>query len=197
MLRVRDIMTADVFTVDPDMSIRDTMELFALKHVTGAPVVAGREIVGVISAADLLAFASELPGIPSLRDESDDSMLAIDDWGDDSDDGDPAATLFVDYWQDAGADVTARYAATEGPEWNRLEEHTVSEVMTQKPLCTIRSDELVKAAAERMRCESIRRVLVVDDGVLVGIITTTDIARAAAQSKLSSRIYVFPPAAQE
>ena len=41
MLRLRDIMTTDVVTVSPESTIREAMELFASRHISGAPVVAG------------------------------------------------------------------------------------------------------------------------------------------------------------
>ena len=40
MLRLRDIMTTDLLTLAPEVTIRDAMESLAAKHVTGAPVVA-------------------------------------------------------------------------------------------------------------------------------------------------------------
>jgi CBS domain-containing protein len=56
-----------------------------------------------------------------------------------------------------------------------LETATVSDCMTA-PVTTIRSDRTVTDAGERMRDRSIRRMPVVDDGELVGIVTTTDLA---------------------
>jgi CBS domain-containing protein len=65
MIRLRDIMTKDVFTVSPDLSIRETAEMFASRHIGGAPVVDDREkVIGVITAADILEFASGMGGEP-------------------------------------------------------------------------------------------------------------------------------------
>jgi CBS domain-containing protein len=44
------------------------METFASRRISGAPVVAGAVVVGVISATDLLQFATSLPGVPTQRD---------------------------------------------------------------------------------------------------------------------------------
>jgi CBS domain-containing protein len=181
MKTIRDIMSSNVLALEPQTSVRDAMELLAAKHFTGAPVVCGGELVGVISAADLLAFAVELPGISMQQSESSDEVLVEYPESDEMDEGDSAASYFVDYWQDSRADVSVRFAATERPDWSRLEEHTVSEVMTTAPLCTLPSSAAIKAAAECMGRLSIRRVLVVDDGALVGIVTATDITRASLQ----------------
>lgn len=77
MLRLRDIMTTDVLTVNPETSIREAMELLGRHHVSGAPVVAGSKLVGVVSANDLMIFASALPEAPTERDQRDSS----DGWG--------------------------------------------------------------------------------------------------------------------
>jgi CBS domain-containing protein len=44
-----------------------------------------------------------------------------------------------------------------------------------------------------MRKFGIHRVLVVSRGRLVGIVSAMDIAKAVADSKLTSRVYVFNP----
>ena len=69
MLKLRDIMTRDVITLDSDLSVRDAMALLAGRHVSGAPVVSGANVIGVISGTDLLDFASSLPGIPIEQPE--------------------------------------------------------------------------------------------------------------------------------
>lgn len=58
MLRLRDIMTTELVTVSPELSLRDAMELLVTSHVSGAPVVAQHRVVGVVSATDLLGFAA-------------------------------------------------------------------------------------------------------------------------------------------
>lgn len=60
MLRLRDIMTTEVVVVAPELTIRDAMVLFTTRHVSGAPVVSGRDVVGVVSMTDLAELA-EMP----------------------------------------------------------------------------------------------------------------------------------------
>ena len=60
MLRLRDIMTRDVVSAAPDMTIRDAMELLSERHVSGAPVVDGGKVVGIFSATDLLDLLADL-----------------------------------------------------------------------------------------------------------------------------------------
>ena len=64
MLKVRDLMTRDVLHVAPHATIRETAELLATEHVSGAPVVRLGKVVGMISARDLLDFIAALPADP-------------------------------------------------------------------------------------------------------------------------------------
>ena len=58
----------------------------------------------------------------------------------------------------------------------RLDHTTpVSELMTD-PVVTIRRNETLRAAAERMGHNGVKKLPVVEDGAAVGIITTTDLA---------------------
>jgi CBS domain-containing protein len=191
MLRLRDIMTTDVVTVPPELTIRDTMSLFATRHVSGAPVVASGKVVGVVSATDLMEFAASLPGVPAERTEPEPD----DDWsrvGEEVPDEDASAAFFADAWENAGADVSERMSAVSGPEWNALEEHTVGEAMT-RDLFSLTPDTPVELAAERMRTTGVHRVLVMQDESLLGIVTTKDIADAVADHKLTAHRYVFSP----
>ena len=58
MLRLRDIMTTDVVSVPPDATLREVAEVLAERQVSGAPVVDGGRVVGVITATDLVRFES-------------------------------------------------------------------------------------------------------------------------------------------
>jgi CBS domain-containing protein len=180
-MRLRDIMTRDVVSVSPDVSLQDAMALFSTKHVSGAPVISNGRVLGVVSATDLMSFASSLPGVPTFRDE----QAA---WGDFEEptewaEGDESpSAYFTTMWEDAGADAVDRVETTEGPEWNMLEEHTVAEAMTQV-VNSLPPDTDVARAAEYMQRASIHRVLVMQRGELLGIATTSDLARALASSE--------------
>jgi CBS domain-containing protein len=51
-------------------------------------------------------------------------------------------------------------------------------------VCALPSKSSVAAAAEQMKSAGVHRLLVIDDGELVGIITSTDVARAVAEHGL-------------
>ena len=53
--RVATIMTPDVLTVDPDMSIAEVARIMVNQGVSGLPVVSNGEIVGIITENDVVS----------------------------------------------------------------------------------------------------------------------------------------------
>ena len=195
MLRLRDIMTTELVTLDPNLTVREAMDVFTSKRISGAPVVAGEEVLGVVSATDLLEFAASVPGLPMdgelaahlVEDDGDDE---VDDARPRSDD-DAAGSYFTEQWDVTSDNSAARTASNFAAEWNSLEEHTVSELMTRAPLHALTPETFVPIAADYLRRAKIHRVLVMKGQKLLGIVTTSDIADAVADGKLTSRTYVF------
>lgn len=179
MATVSEIMTKEVVTVDPEASLRDALDLFRGEDVSGAPVARNDELVGVVSITDLLEFEATSPGVPASRPEQTEwgEFEAPDVW----EEGNEApSAFFVDYWSDAGADVTTRFDEEEQPEWDLLENHIVAEVMT-RTVVSVGPDATIKEAAERMLAADVQRILVIKDGELLGIVTSTDVVRAVAE----------------
>ena len=191
MLRIRDIMSADVITIDPQMSIRDAMELLARRHIGGAPVVSGSRVEGVVSLTDLAAFTAALP------DPAVDRVVETD-WNDGAPESgepdEPSAEFFAELWDDDAAEVVERFGDGGQKEWNVLTQHTVAEAMTRAVRWLPPGTEVHHAAAVMLE-EGIHRVLVMEQGRLLGILTLTDIAKAAAAHRLTTRTYVFGKAA--
>jgi CBS domain-containing protein len=193
MLRLRDIMATDVVAISSEATVRDAMELLSRHHISGAPVVNGSTLVGVVSATDLMEFAAALSGVPTELDTREEWNESVDPSLDDEVDqeNEPGCAFYADMWEDAGADVTQRLATPSTPEWNALEEHTVGEVMTRAPLVTLRPDACAETAADLMRTKGIHRILVTEDDALVGIVSALDIVMAAADHRFTVRQFVF------
>jgi CBS domain-containing protein len=182
MVKLGDIMSVEVTSLDPDMTLREAVEILSFEHFGGAPVVAGERVVGVISIADLLDFVSSNPGPPIPKEgravgESSEEEEAWDSRGE------PAAAYFGEMWSDVFVQVDERFRQTASPEWDILEEHVVSEIMTRR-LCQLPPETDVRDAAEFMLRAGIHRVLVTEDGRLVGVVSTTDVVKAVAQHGL-------------
>ncbi len=187
MLRLRDIMTTDVTVLRPETPIRDAMTVLASAHISGAPVVSGSRVVGVVSATDLMLLAAELPGLPADQPQAVQEDAEVPD---EIEGNDPAGAFFHEMWNDAGPGMNERLRNVEGPEWNALAEHVVEEAMNQV-VCFLTVDTPVEFAAQYMRERTIHRVLVMEQDRLLGIVTTSDIAAAVADHKLTTRTYVF------
>jgi len=58
-LKIKEVMTSNVRTVTPGVKMSDVLAMFRDTKVSGAPVVAGGELVGVVSIADLIRALRE------------------------------------------------------------------------------------------------------------------------------------------
>ena len=192
MLRIGSIMTKDVATLSPEATLRDAMELLTQRRISGAAVVSGGVILGVISTSDLTAFASTLPVSAAwprgLRDPLESDALPPAAEFDELER--PEIGPILEMWDDAVRDVAEEMAAVEARTLDQLEQYVVRDVMSTD-VVTMRSDTPVKKAADVMRRRRIHRVLVVDGGELVGILSTLDIANAVADGRLTTRTYLF------
>ncbi len=147
MLKLKDIMTADLVSAGPQATLREAMELLSEQHISGVPVVSGAKVVGVFTATDLLDFLAE-------HDETSGSL---------------------------GVGRRSR---------THLDEVMVSEVMT-RTVHSLPPECSVEEASAFMRQAQIHRVLVMKGGALLGIVTTTDVAKAVADHLIGRRTYVF------
>lgn len=148
---VADLMTSDVVTASPNMTLKDVDRLFTTNAISGAPVLDDGRVVGVISQSDVVRV---------LYDQqvatTDISQFLLS----------PYPIPFP-----ALAEISRERAAIA----DRLVEMTVAEAMTQVPV-TIASTDDISVAATTMVAERVHRVLVTDDGALVGILSTLDLA---------------------
>ena len=86
----------------------------------------------------------------------------------------------------SGTDVIAAQAETRdaGERQILLEETPVRDIMTPRPLL-IESTAELEEAARHMLYADVHRLFVEENGVLVGVITQTDIVRAVATGKIA------------
>jgi CBS domain-containing protein len=69
---VDDVMTAEVFTVPPDLNLQDAARLMAGRWIRHLPVVDGEEILGVVSMRDMTGvLAAMAPGSVDVEHEFD------------------------------------------------------------------------------------------------------------------------------
>lgn len=144
----RDIMQTPVITVSPEEPLTNVQRLFFEEEINGAPVVddEGR-VLGMITSMDLLRAVAE------VHDTA------------------PGPTSYLrDLLEFSSGDWKH---ATPGIQ-DQLGEVATSEIMTEGVI-SVGPDAAVPEVARTLRENNVHRVLVVEDGILRGIISTFDL----------------------
>ena len=152
MLTVRDVMTPNVLTVRPDMTLTELDEQLVEARVSGAPVVEGDKIVGIVSQSDV---------VRSLYAEQREAQKVAAFYG--SPYPIPLASL-------------AHLARDSRRIADHMTKLRVRDIMTPAP-GRVAPDASVEEAARLMSCEGFHRVPVVEGERLVGIVSTMDLVR--------------------
>jgi CBS domain-containing protein len=150
-MRARDVMTTDVITVDPDMTVQAFATLLAERGISGAPVVdADGRLVGIISEGDLLHRA-EIGTAQRHR-------VRRRSW-----------------WLDHFASELAR-------DYVKSHARTIREIMT-RDVVTVTEDTELAEVASLLESKRVKRVPVMRERKVVGIISRANIVRAVGATK--------------
>lgn len=160
MLKVREVMTADVVTVTPDTLVKDAASLLAEKDISGMPVIEADRVVGIFSEADVLR---------SLKTTKKDLRLIF-----------PSVSSLGIAFQE---EVTQREILDA---YEEIGNRTVREVMS-KNVMTVEPDMPLNQAIVKMVQGEINRLPVVEKNALVGIVTRGDVIRGLAKDALDKK----------
>lgn len=175
MLLVRDIMATNVEVVTPDLTVRELARFLARRGISGAPVVDGSDqVVGVVSTTDLARLTGQEPVHPGPS-VSDTALFPPEEVQ--SSGGEDESW----YWFLASEAPSLYAGGLIAGMGDLAEEMTVAEIMTPVAF-DVRPDAKVTELAEFLRRGKIHRALVMEDGELVGIVTTFDVLRAVTES---------------
>jgi CBS domain-containing protein len=180
-------MTREVLTLAPELPAREAMTLLTARHVSGAPVVAGHRVLGVVTLTDLVQLAAVLPAVPTWRREVPEpgeppDALEFDELVE----GDaPPSEYFTDLWADSFVDVATRLAVPDAPEWSALDDCIVADAMNRGGLA-LRPGASLGEAARFLRQHGIHRALVMEGEALRGILSASDLVRAVAEGVLAA-----------
>jgi CBS-domain-containing membrane protein len=142
-MRVADVMTADVITVGPEVSVHKAAMLMSDHGVSGLPVVdADGRVIGIVTEGDLI-----------LRQ---------------------AAPRARHWWRRFFADPEAL-----ARDYQKAAGTTVGEIMT-RAVVSVSPNVGIDTAARILHDRGLRRVPVLRDGRLVGILTRGDLVKALA-----------------
>jgi CBS domain-containing protein len=153
----RDVMTKEIHSVRPDLTLLELERLLVAWSIGGAPVVDQGELVGVVSRTDILRrllAAEELREYAELEHRRSVSGLDIP---------------LRDLWP------TAQRALDPGIE-AQLRLLRVVDIMSEHPV-TVEADASLEEAGRVMLAAHIHRVIVAEGRRPVGIVSTFDIVR--------------------
>jgi CBS domain-containing protein len=160
MLKIRQVMTAPVVTITPDMLVKDASALLAEKNISGVPVVEGAKLVGIFSEADILR---------SIKTTKKDMRLVY-----------PSISSIGIAFQE---EITQREIIGA---YEEIGKRPVKEVMSRL-VETVGPDTELNEAIVKMVQRSIHRLPVVEKSVLVGIVTRGDVIRGLAKEEAQDR----------
>lgn len=148
---VKDYMKRKVVKFSPNDSIFKVAKLLSKKHISGGPIVKKGKLVGVISESDIIKFMQlKFPGSSSIEEPH---MLTL-----------VIANLIKDQIKFK-------------KELERISKVKVKDIMTKDPITISPNDTLIEAAS-RMAKYDVQRLIVVEKGKVVGIITRADLLKA-------------------
>ena len=152
-MKVKDVMNPNVVFCKPDDTVREVAKILKENDISGVPVLEGEELVGIVSEGDLL----KLLIIP----EKGELWLPS-----------PFEVIEVPIREYLGWEDTKKILSDVGST-------KVEEIMT-KDVHTISSEASVEEASEHMVRHRINRMPVVEDDLVVGIVTRGDIIQGLA-----------------
>jgi len=161
---VGEVMRTEVTTVREEATVRDLARLLSREGISGVPVVDDeRGVVGVVSATDVLALAAREPPTGTLHPLRS---------------GPTREGPLEAYYEDGGgprSDAGPVVLSLVPPAW--LDDHTVGDIMS-RTRHAVRPKTSLDDLARLFLRTGIHRALVMDDGGLVGIVTTFDVLRS-------------------
>lgn len=140
-MKVKDIMTRDVKTISPDMSVKDAAAMLSRMQISGLPV-ADKEghIIGMFTEKDLIRLT-----LPSYVEHAGEFVYLLDTNG------------------------FAKKSA-------ELEKIKVSDAMRKDVIC-VGEDTSLAEVSRIMITKKVRRIPVLKDDKLAGIVARADIVR--------------------
>lgn len=149
----KDTMTSNVKSIGPEESIQAATEILAEDNISGLPVVdENGKVIGIISSSDIVEFSNQSFVITLVKSSG---------------------------WVSPYSNVAANSDLKKG--FEMLKTKKVKDIMTKK-VVTVQETADIREVAKIMSKKNINRVPVVDhDGVLVGLITRSDLIDAMAR----------------
>ena len=158
-LKVRDLMTTQVVTLQPTDTIKKATIKFAIDNISGAPVVDNRNhLLGIVSENDILRI---LYTYQLKLDKENRGSMMLSYSMDNSDEGDDELKKISE----------------------EISNMAIGDIMIRTVLTTS-PDALIMEVLKSMIEMDVNRVPVVEKGVVIGIISRADIVFALYKKKV-------------
>ena len=148
----RELMSTEVLSVYEGWSIKRLADFFLNHGISGAPVIASdHQLVGVVSVSDIFKFEN------SSGEAKSEALQSC-------------------YRNATGIDITSRADLLE---WSKNAEAscTVHQIMAPRVI-TVDADSHITDIASVLVSNAIHRAFVIEDGKIVGVISSTDLLRS-------------------
>jgi CBS domain-containing protein len=160
-MKVRDIMTKNVITLQPDATLHKALETFTKKGISGAPVVKDGKLVGLVTQLDIIKVLDIY--IPKIH------LTSM-----------PQFFLVL-------AGLKSRRKTTElKKKLMAASRLTVEDFMNTDPVVIGKEADIMEAS-RILNTYKVNRLPVIEKGKVIGIVTRNDIIRAVA--KLDGNLY--------
>jgi len=155
MKKVKDFMNKNVIYFKPEDTVFDVARVFSRKHISGAPVVKNKKVVGIVSTSDIAKYmSSKLGYIKPISQE----IVGI--------------SFFLLKMVETGKGYWDMKK-----EAKKISQIRVEDVMSKK-IISIKPNETLFDAANMMEKYDVNRLPVINNNRLVGIISRADLIRA-------------------
>lgn len=74
-VRLKDIMTTDIVTISPNMTLHEAAEVMAAKWIRHLPVVQDDKVLGMVSQRDLAGYLAQLLNEPEAQSLSETELV--------------------------------------------------------------------------------------------------------------------------
>jgi len=163
----KDLMSEKVVCVKPEALVPDLLKILVKNRIHGVPVVNKEgKLVGVVSKTDIVKYDKKA----AKKQKADDRC-----------------SFYVDNGGDG--DGKLMKALDESIKANDLENTTVKDIMTSHVI-TAQTTDTIDRLAKIMYDKQIHRVVVVEKGRVVGIVSTLDILHAVSTMGYGSSAFV-------
>lgn len=158
-VKVKEMMVADTVVLRPEETVADAVEKFAKHRISGCPVVDNQgRVIGIMTETDILN---------SLKTHYKELKMRVP----------PETIIGISF-----VEIIKKREAVEA--FEEITNARVRDAMTRNVITAGPEDEL-EEVIQRMVESDVNRISIVDESLLVGIVTRGDVIRAVQKSSLT------------